>query len=88
VFDGFSRECFPRLASFVTLSSYGEDFHLPTAFAPGSISNGFGEYISGLGLKQLRIAETENMRMSPTSSTRKEHPYPAKTASWCRRPRC
>ena len=59
VFDGFKRERFPKLASFVTLSSYGEDFHLPTAYQPGTISNGFGEYISGLGLKQLRIAETE-----------------------------
>jgi len=27
-FDGFTRACFPKLANFVTLSSYGEDFHL------------------------------------------------------------
>jgi 2,3-bisphosphoglycerate-independent phosphoglycerate mutase len=42
------------------LSNYGDDFsHLTAAFSPSSIHNGFGEYISGLGLKQLRIAETE-----------------------------
>jgi 2,3-bisphosphoglycerate-independent phosphoglycerate mutase len=42
------------------LSSYGDDFsHLAAAYAPSAIHNGFGEYVSGLGLKQLRIAETE-----------------------------
>jgi len=58
-FDGFQRDCIPKLAAFVTLSSYGEDFNLPCAYTPESIHNGFGEYISNLGLKQLRIAETE-----------------------------
>jgi len=58
-FDGFKRAHFPKLASFVTLSSYGEDFHLPMAFGPSSIHNGFGEYLANLGMKQLRIAETE-----------------------------
>ena len=77
VFDGFKREHFPKLGSFVTLSSYGEDFHLPTAFAPGSICNGFGEYISGLGLKQLRIAETEKYaHVTYFLNGGKEQPYP------------
>jgi 2,3-bisphosphoglycerate-independent phosphoglycerate mutase len=58
-FDGFARERFPKLANFTTLSSYGEDFHLPNAYAPTSIHNGLGEYLGKLGLKQLRIAETE-----------------------------
>jgi 2,3-bisphosphoglycerate-independent phosphoglycerate mutase len=58
-FDGFARRHFPKLAKFVTLSSYGEDFELPMAFAPSSVRNGFGEYLSSLGMKQLRIAETE-----------------------------
>jgi 2,3-bisphosphoglycerate-independent phosphoglycerate mutase len=58
-FDGFARGHFPKLAEFVTLSSYGEDFHLPMAYAPSAIHNGFGEYVSSLGMKQLRIAETE-----------------------------
>ena len=59
VFNSFPRQHFPKLASFVTLSSYGDEFDVPAAFTPTSIQNCFGEYISKLGLKQLRIAETE-----------------------------
>ena len=59
-FDGFARQRVPRLARFVCLTSYGDEFRaLPVAFAPQVISNGFGEYLAELGLKQLRIAETE-----------------------------
>jgi 2,3-bisphosphoglycerate-independent phosphoglycerate mutase len=59
-FDGFSRARVPRLSAFVTLTSYGDEFaRLPVAFPPQSVANGFGEYIAGLGLAQLRIAETE-----------------------------
>jgi 2,3-bisphosphoglycerate-independent phosphoglycerate mutase len=76
-FDGFTRACFPKLASFVTLSSYGEDFHLPAAFLPTAIHNCFGEYLSGLGLKQLRIAETEKYaHVTYFFNGGKEHPYP------------
>ncbi|MBI4937746.1 MAG: 2,3-bisphosphoglycerate-independent phosphoglycerate mutase [Nitrosomonadales bacterium] len=77
-FDGFARERFPRLAQFVTLSSYGDDFsHLPAAFAPASIRNGFGEYVSGLGLRQLRIAETEKYaHVTYFFSGGTEQPYP------------
>ena len=59
-FDGFVRARTPRLAAFVTLTRYGEAFAgLPTAFPPEAIRNSLGEYVSGLGLAQLRIAETE-----------------------------
>jgi 2,3-bisphosphoglycerate-independent phosphoglycerate mutase len=59
-FDAFARPRVPRLAAFVTLTSYGDDLaHLPIAFPPQSVRNGFGEYLASLGLKQLRIAETE-----------------------------
>ena len=59
-FAGFPRARVPKLAAYVCLTSYGEEFaHLPVAFAPQTIHNTFGEYISGLGLHQLRIAETE-----------------------------
>lgn len=75
-FDGFARSRFPQLTRFVTLSSYGEDFHLPSAFAPESIHNGFGEYLSGLGLKQLRIAETEKYaHVTYFFNGGKEQPY-------------
>ncbi len=58
-FDGFERAVRPRLADWVTLTEYHKDFDRPIAFPPESLRNGLGEYVSGLGLKQLRIAETE-----------------------------
>ena len=59
-FDGFARARVPKLAAFVCLTGYGDEFgHLPVAFPPQSVANGFGEYVASLGLKQLRIAETE-----------------------------
>jgi len=59
-FDGFSRERIPKLGYYSTLTRYGDDFaRIPAAFPPQSVSNGFGEYLSQRGLKQLRIAETE-----------------------------
>lgn len=77
-FDGFPRTRFPRLSAFVTLSSYGEDFsHLPCAYSPESIRNGFGEYLSNLGLKQLRIAETEKYaHVTYFFNGGREQPYP------------
>ena len=59
-FDGFKRERIPQLGYYCTLTRYGDDFsHLPAAFPPQTVSNGFGEYLSQRGLRQLRIAETE-----------------------------
>lgn len=59
-FTGFERRRVPQLASYVCLTSYGEEFaRLPIAFPPQTLANGFGEYLSARGLTQLRIAETE-----------------------------
>jgi 2,3-bisphosphoglycerate-independent phosphoglycerate mutase len=59
-FTAFPRKRWPRLAAFVCLTSYGDEFsRLAVAFAPQSIGNGFGEIVARRGLKQLRIAETE-----------------------------
>jgi 2,3-bisphosphoglycerate-independent phosphoglycerate mutase len=59
-FTAFERARVPKLGAFVCLTSYGDDFRLlPVAFGPQTIRNSFGEYIAGLGLTQLRIAETE-----------------------------
>jgi 2,3-bisphosphoglycerate-independent phosphoglycerate mutase len=59
-FEGFPRARVPAISRYVCLTSYGREFvHLPVAFAPQSVANGFGEYIARLGKKQLRIAETE-----------------------------
>jgi 2,3-bisphosphoglycerate-independent phosphoglycerate mutase len=59
-FNGFVRARRPKLGAFVTLTSYGDEFaQLPIAFPPQTVRRSFGEYLSELGLKQLRIAETE-----------------------------
>lgn len=58
-FAGFERAAHPQIACYCTLTSYNKSFHVPVAFPPESVRNGFGDYIASLGLRQLRIAETE-----------------------------
>jgi len=58
-FDGFQRQRVPNLGSFVTLTEYQSDFNVPVAFPPVRLNNVLGSYLSGLGKRQLRIAETE-----------------------------
>jgi 2,3-bisphosphoglycerate-independent phosphoglycerate mutase len=47
------------LSSFVTMTEYDPKFLVKVAFSKITIENPLGDYLSGLGLKQLRIAETE-----------------------------
>jgi 2,3-bisphosphoglycerate-independent phosphoglycerate mutase len=58
-FKAFHRERMPKLSSFISLTSYKVEYEFPVAFLPVSLPNVFGKYIADLGLKQLRIAETE-----------------------------
>ncbi len=60
-FDGFVRENGYFKVEFTTMSTYGSEFtgHVNVAFEPVDINNTIGEYLSSLGKKQLRIAETE-----------------------------
>jgi len=58
-FAEFERERTPKLGCFVSLTEYSAGFDVPVAFPPDRLKNVFGEYISKLGLHQLRIAETE-----------------------------
>jgi 2,3-bisphosphoglycerate-independent phosphoglycerate mutase len=58
-FEGFARERVPELNSYVTMTMYDEGFDFPVAFPPLRLTNIMGEILSGQGLKQLRIAETE-----------------------------
>lgn len=58
-FDCFARKKhFPDLR-FITLTNYDERFHVPVIFSQEKQMQLFGDYISALQLKQLRIAETE-----------------------------
>lgn len=58
-FDKFSTNRRPKLHEYVTFTVYEKDFDLAVAFPPVSLSHILGEEVSGHGLKQLRIAETE-----------------------------
>lgn len=58
-FNGFERNRLPQLDGFVTMTSYGEQFKLPTAFEPTELKNTYGDWAAAHGLRQLRIAETE-----------------------------
>ncbi|MDH5784367.1 MAG: 2,3-bisphosphoglycerate-independent phosphoglycerate mutase, partial [Chromatiales bacterium] len=58
-FDAFERSNSPNLGMFVSLTEYSADYIIPVAFPPERLVNVFGEYISNLGMHQLRIAETE-----------------------------
>lgn len=57
-FNGFQREYFP--VTYVCMTQYDATMpNVSVAFKPQSLKNTIGEYLSSLGLKQLRIAETE-----------------------------
>jgi len=58
-FKSFPRERVPNLGAFISLTEYKANYEFPVAFPPEHLKNVFGEYIAELGLKQLRIAETE-----------------------------
>ncbi|WP_163192090.1 2,3-bisphosphoglycerate-independent phosphoglycerate mutase [Clostridium thermarum] len=57
-FEGFQRETLNL--TFVCMTQYDKTIeNVQIAFKPQSYSNTLGEYVSKLGKKQLRIAETE-----------------------------
>lgn len=58
-FDGFALPRKITLSSFATLTEYKKDFDVPVAFPAEKMNNILGAYLASLGLKQLRIAETE-----------------------------
>jgi 2,3-bisphosphoglycerate-independent phosphoglycerate mutase len=58
---GREIEALPRVrpSCFVTLTEFDAEFDLPVLFAPVEVRESLGEVVSGAGLRQLRIAETE-----------------------------
>ena len=57
-FDGFTRQYFP--VTFVCNTEYDATMpNVEVAYPRLSVRNGLGEYLSSMGLTQLRIAETE-----------------------------
>lgn len=58
-FDGFDVANRPRLSDYVMMTQYDKVFESPALFPPMGLDRILGEEVSGAGLKQLRIAETE-----------------------------
>ena len=57
-FDGFQREFFPL--TYVCTTEYDATMpNVQVAFPRNLVNNGLGEYLSKMGMTQLRIAETE-----------------------------
>ena len=57
-FEGFQRKFIPNL-KLATMMPVSDEVIGKHAFELEALENTFGEYVSSLGLKQLRIAETE-----------------------------
>jgi 2,3-bisphosphoglycerate-independent phosphoglycerate mutase len=77
-FSGFAPARKIRLSAFVTLTHYSDDLAVTAeAYPPQSLANSLGDYLSSLGLKQLRIAETEKYaHVTFFFSGGREEPYP------------
>jgi len=59
-FNAFERQKKIKISDYFTMTQYDpNDKKSSVIFKQISVNNSFGEYISKLGLKQLRIAETE-----------------------------
>ncbi len=58
-FDGFERKKKVFPLSYVCTAQYDEALPLPIAYPPEVIENTLGDYVSSLGYKQFRVAETE-----------------------------
>jgi 2,3-bisphosphoglycerate-independent phosphoglycerate mutase len=61
LFDGFKRNRVPRFTTALGMVEYSTALNqfMTALFPPESVHRSLGEIVSGLGLKQLRIAETE-----------------------------
>lgn len=57
-FNGFKTRDL-HLAAYLTMTKYNDKFKCLVAYPSELVENSLGEYISNLGLHQLRIAETE-----------------------------
>ncbi len=58
-FSAFKRPFVVADDSIISMTEYKEEFTFPRAFPPQQLPNVFGDYLASLGMKQLRIAETE-----------------------------
>jgi 2,3-bisphosphoglycerate-independent phosphoglycerate mutase len=58
-FTEFDRGVLPKLSGMASMTAYDASFTLPVAFPKEALHMGLGEVVSQMGIKQLRLAETE-----------------------------
>lgn len=59
-FDGFERKKAVHDLCYICMTQYDAEMpNVTLAYPPETLANTLGEYVAGLGLTQLRIAETE-----------------------------
>lgn len=58
-FHGFHRKIKPKIARFVSMTSYSKELNTLVAFPNTPLHHTLGEVIASHGLRQLRLAETE-----------------------------
>ncbi|MBI5810851.1 MAG: 2,3-bisphosphoglycerate-independent phosphoglycerate mutase, partial [Deltaproteobacteria bacterium] len=76
-FSGFSRGKRPELSSFLCMTEYDARFNLPVIFNPQPLVNILGAVLSGMGLKQFRVSETEKYaHVTFFFNGGKEEPFP------------
>ena len=75
-FDKFHRQKAPTV-DFVCMSVYDQHLDLPVVFPQRKVMNNLGKVLSGHGLRQLRIAETEKYaHVTFFFNSQVEDPYP------------
>ena len=76
-FSGFDRGRVPSLAGLASMTSYDAALHVPVAFPKENLVQTLGEVVGDLGLRQLRIAETEKYaHVTYFFSGGREEPFP------------
>lgn len=76
-FKGFKRDHAIPVENFVCLTEYDQRFAAPVAFPPQKLKSILAAYLSQLGLRQLRIAETEKYaHVTFFFNSGMEQPYP------------
>jgi len=75
-FDGFARPGHPAV-DYTCMTEYDATFGLPVVFEPRAFHQTLGEVLSGLGVRNLRLAETEKYaHVTYFFNCGEERPYP------------
>ncbi|MCH5276383.1 MAG: 2,3-bisphosphoglycerate-independent phosphoglycerate mutase [Desulfovibrionaceae bacterium] len=87
-FDGFERGARPDLAGVATMTSYDASFTVPVAFRKENVTQTLGEVVADMGLRQLRIAETEKYaHVTYFFNGGREEPFPGEDRVLVQSPR-